>query len=196
MHDYRRYQKTSKVAPMTTNKPLESMLLPLPRITSGASGHLIRPAAHGNGHRGGFTLVEVMLAVALITIAALGTLCYQYLCIKHIRTAQVQLAATRIGQLLIEDWKSTGGEEDYDPEYLEMGFEASGTEEWGQVAITIDNTRYYISMLHEHVADDDVADIELRKINVTVRWKNNLGPGMVDDDDPGVYLTTYVRRDQ
>jgi Tfp pilus assembly protein PilV len=66
--------------------------------------------------RSGLTLVEVMLASAVIIIAALGTLCYEYLCVDHVRYARAQMTATRIGQLLIEDWKSTGGDADYNPE--------------------------------------------------------------------------------
>ena len=57
----------------------------------------------------GMTLSEVMIAVAVVIVAALGTLCYEYLCIDHVRYARAELIATRIGQLLIEDWKSTGG---------------------------------------------------------------------------------------
>jgi hypothetical protein len=137
-----------------------------------------------------------MVATALITIAALGTLCYHYLGVRHIRTSQVELTATRVGQMLLEDWKSTGGKDDYDPEYLEMGFETPSAEESGQFVLNIDDCRLYIIMANELVNKDDVAGTELMKLAVTVRWKKNLGRGMVDDDDPGVYLTTYVRRDQ
>jgi Tfp pilus assembly protein PilV len=150
--------------------------------------HVIRTKA--------MTLVEVMLAVAVIIVAALGTLCYEYLCVDHIRFARAQLAATRVGQLLIEDWKSSGGSADYNPEDLKMGFDLPPGPPAGNYMTVIDDLPLYISMSHSDVATDPVAGVTLRKISVVVHWKKDFGSGAVDDDDPGVNLTTYVRRDQ
>jgi type II secretory pathway pseudopilin PulG len=145
----------------------------------------------------GMTLVEVMLAVAVIIVAALGTLCYEYLCVDHIRFARAQLAATRIAQLLIEDWKSSGGSEDYNPEDLHMGFDLPPEPSAGNYMTVIDDLPLYISMPPPvDVATDPLAGITLRRISVIVQWKKDFGNGAVNNDDPGVNLTTYVRRDQ
>jgi Tfp pilus assembly protein PilV len=144
----------------------------------------------------GMTLVEVMLAVAVIIVAALGTLCYEYLCVNHIRFARAQLAATRVGQLLIEDWKSSGGSTDYNPEDLHMGFALPLGLPAGNFVTTIDGLQLHINMSHSDVATDALAGVTLRRINVVVHWKKDFGNGAVNDDDPGVNLTTYVRRDQ
>jgi hypothetical protein len=137
-----------------------------------------------------------MLASGIIVIAALGTLNYHYLCVRHIRFAQVQLTATRIGQLVIEDWKSTGGRDDYEPEYLGRGFEMPAAGESARTVMEIDNIRYYIDMSHADIDRDDFAGVELRQINVTVRWRKDFDSGALAAEDPGVYLSTYVRRDQ
>ena len=142
------------------------------------------------------TLVEVMLAVTIIVIAALGTLCYEYLCADHVRFARAQLAATRIGQLLLEDWKSAGGADNYNPEDLQMGFSLPAELPAGTYMTTVDGLPLYITMNYDDVATDDFAGVTLRKIAVVVRWKNDTGRGVVTEDDPRVVLTTYVRRDQ
>jgi hypothetical protein len=142
------------------------------------------------------TLVEVMLAVSVIVIAALGTLCYEYLCVDHVRTARAQLAATRVGQLLIEDWKSTGGAENYNPESLQMGFVLPAEVPPGQFMTTIDGLPLHINMSMRNVAVDEEAGVTLREISVMVRWKKDFSNNAPGDDDPRINLTTYVRRDQ
>lgn len=50
-----------------------------------------------------------MVAMAVLAIATLGTLSYQYHSAKHSRIAKLEMTATRTAQLLLEDWKSSGG---------------------------------------------------------------------------------------
>ena len=69
-----------------------------------------------------FTLIETMVAMVVLAIAALGALGYQYHAALQVRIAHAQTTGTRTAQLLLEDWKSTGGSEDYDPIALAMGF--------------------------------------------------------------------------
>jgi prepilin-type N-terminal cleavage/methylation domain-containing protein len=147
-------------------------------------------------NRRGMTLIEVMLAVAIVIIAALGAMCYEYLSVNHVRFARAQLAATRVGQILIEDWKSTGAADNYNPEYLQMGFDTTSPLPNGSCETTIDGLPLYISFSSDDVARDDVAGITLRQINVIVHWNQNFGQGAATADDPGVSLTTYVRRDR
>lgn len=75
----------------------------------------LRPAA-------GLTLVEVIVAMAILAIVALGALGYEYYAAQQVRLAHVQTIATHTAQLLLEDWKSTGGSDDYDPTILGLGF--------------------------------------------------------------------------
>ena len=96
--------------------------------------------------RDGFTIVEVMVAVAIVAIVAFGTLSFQYYSVRESRSAEAQIAATRLGQLLLEDWKSTGGDPDYDATSLGLGFVASTPPATGSYIITLDNQTFYIQM--------------------------------------------------
>jgi type II secretory pathway pseudopilin PulG len=150
----------------------------------------------------GFTLAEVMISVAITIVVALGTLCYQYLSVEHSRISLAQTTATRIGQLLLEDWKSTGGDSDYDPVSLGLGFASPVSlglpSNPGQFFITLDNQTFFIQLVTPSQIDQDtVANVKLLKISVLVQWRKDytLGQGTISADDPQVSLTTYVRRE-
>jgi len=144
---------------------------------------------------GGFTLPEVMVSVAITIVLALGTLCYQYQGVKHSRAAEAQVTATRVAQLLLEDWKSTGGDPDYDPEALGLGFTTPQSGGFGSCMITLDDQSFYMQFEQSDIAHDAVASVLLREISVTVRWRKDFTRGAVGSSDPSICLTTYVRRD-
>ena len=60
-------------------------------------------------HKRGVTLIEALAAMVILAIAALGTLSYQYHSAKHSHITKLEMTATRTAQLLLEDWKSSGG---------------------------------------------------------------------------------------
>ncbi len=70
----------------------------------------------------GFTLIEQLVAAAILTVAAVGAFQYQYYTAAMGRIASGQTAAARAAHLLLEDWKSTGGSTAYDPSSLGLGF--------------------------------------------------------------------------
>jgi prepilin-type N-terminal cleavage/methylation domain-containing protein len=156
---------------------------------------IARVLASRNASVGGFTLPEVMVSVAITVVLALGTLCYQYQGVKHSRNAQAQVTATRIGQILLEDWKSTRGDADYDPQTLGLGFVATETGEFGDYRIMLDNQTFYMQLEHIDRDYDAVAGITLREISVTVKWRRDFTRGIISSSDPSICLTTYVRRD-
>jgi type II secretory pathway pseudopilin PulG len=153
------------------------------------------------------TLVEVMVAMVILTIAALGALSYQYHAATHVRIARAQSAATHVAQLLLEDWKSTGGSEKYAPDILTLGFSSPlpVPAKWANVkamvlakplnsavyAVTIDDLPMLVMLSWEDVAYDTTAGLKLRQLGVTVKF------GVVNqlENIPPVALTTYVRDD-
>lgn len=155
------------------------------------------------------TLVEVMVAMVILTIAALGALSYQYHAAGHARIARAQSAATHVAQLLLEDWKSTGGSKEYDPSILALGFSSPLPipAQWTNVnvkamvlaeplnsavyAVTIDDLPMLVMLSWEDVAYDATAGLKLRQLGVTVKF------GVVHqiENIPPVALTTYVRDD-
>ena len=151
--------------------------------------------------RDGFTIVEVMVAVAIIAIVALGTLSFQYYSVRDSRSSEAQVTATRLGQLLLEDWKSTGGDSDYDATSLGLGFVASTPPATGSYIITLDNQTFYIQMAQQLAPvssgsnPDPVAGVTLQELSVTVSWRKDFGNGTISNSDPTLNLTTFVRRD-
>jgi prepilin-type N-terminal cleavage/methylation domain-containing protein len=146
--------------------------------------------------RNGFSIIEVMLAVSLTCIIALGTLGYQYLTVKHGRATDAQFMASRIAQLLLEDWKGESGDTDYNPESLRLGFDAPDTGEYGSYIIVLGNIPFYIDMESQDVDSDAAAGVTLRQIAVTVKWRHDYTRGAIRATDPMLTFTTYVRRDQ
>jgi type II secretory pathway pseudopilin PulG len=158
------------------------------------------------------TLVETMVAMSILTIAAVGALSSQYHAARHLRIAQAQTTAIRTAQLLLEDWKSTGGSEDYDPTTLGMGFSTFLTAPDGEglslpdgvYGITIDDVPMLIVLNSNDVAYDSDAGITLRQITIRIKWglvtpeDINLGEivsGRVEAMRSLVTSTTYIRLD-
>jgi prepilin-type N-terminal cleavage/methylation domain-containing protein len=151
-----------------------------------------------NSRLHGFTLVEVMLSMAIVIIVALGTLSFQYNGVKPSRASEAQIAATRLGQLILEDWKSTGGDSDYDPNALGLGFTLVTTANY---RITLDYQTFYLQFAQTLAPvtsgsnPDPVAGVTLQQLSVTVSWRKDYAAGTVSGSDPTLTFTTFVRRD-
>ncbi len=157
------------------------------------------------------TLLEVMVATVVLAIAAVGALGYQYHAARQARVARAQIIATRTGQLLLEDWKSTGGSDDYDPTTLGLGFSSISipqffTEGQGKgsgaplhseaYAITIDGVPMQIVLRWEDIDTDEIAEMTLRQLAVVAKFDEALGQsGSLAVYDPAILLTSYVRLD-
>lgn len=150
------------------------------------------------------TLIEVLVATVIISIAAFGVLSYGYHGAKQRRMARAHAGAVRTGHLLLEDWKANGGSIFYaravrgtpNPLELDMGFEyVKMTHKVGGL----------IECIYEFSVDTIPMRIVLTRptgylrlvpLTVTVQW---LDSGSVTDKDRlgnKVELTTDVRIDQ
>jgi prepilin-type N-terminal cleavage/methylation domain-containing protein len=143
--------------------------------------------------RQGFTLVEVIVSVAVTIIVAVGTLSYQYYGVKHDRSAQAQFTAARISQLILEDWKSNGGDTAYDPTTLGLGFMKPEPAEYGTCLFTLDRQTFYIQLTRNQIDYDSVAGVALIQISVTTRWRKDFTRGGLVSSDPTIVMTTYAR---
>ena len=157
------------------------------------------------------TLVEVIVATAVLVIATTGTLSYQYYAAKDAKIARAQIIGTRTAQLLLEDWMSTGGSDEYDPAALGLGFSSvstvpSGFEGMGSplnnnaYSITVDEVPLLVILSWSDVDYDAVSDVILRRLNAIVTF----GSASPDENENltqqlklirPVILTTYVRID-
>lgn len=142
----------------------------------------------------GVTLVEIILAAMVLAVASLGALSYQYHAVKRAKTARAETTASQLAQLLIEDWKSHGGEEQYDPTDLHLGFEKTGTSR--QYKTTLNGFPMQVELWHKDVQTDSEAGVILREIRVTVSWRRDYLDLTPTADDPTFTITTYVRQDQ
>jgi len=162
-------------------------------------------------------LIEVMVAMVVLAIAALGVLSYQYQAAIHARIARAQIAAMRTAQLLLEDWKSTGGSEEYDLSKLGLGFSSSLKipSLWSQGegpglgsplnnsahALTVDNLPMLVVLRWEDVAHDTIAEVKLRQLSIIVRFGEiDRGGDLTFSESylaniPPVIMTTYARVD-
>jgi hypothetical protein len=161
------------------------------------------------------TLIEVMMAAIILVVAAMGTLRCQYYAATHARIARAQTVAARIAQLLLEDWKSTGGSTEYDPTGLGLGFseplaapsgfttaDGLGSALHGGVySIKADDVPLLVMLKHLDVIQDGHAEATLRQLSAVIRFGTSDGSGGPDDPDdrlaglPPMTLVTYVRID-
>ncbi len=150
------------------------------------------------------TLIEVLVATVIISIAATSVLSYGYHGAKQRRMARAHAGATRVGYLLLEDWKANGGsifyaravsgtpnplELDMGFEYVKMTYKAGGLIEC-IYELTVDSIPMRITLTRP------TSYLRLVPLTVTVR---QLDSGSVTDKDQlgnKVELTTDVRIDQ
>jgi prepilin-type N-terminal cleavage/methylation domain-containing protein len=158
------------------------------------------------------TLIELMIAMTIVTIASLGGLSYQYYAAKQSRMAFAQTNATRIAQLLLEDWRSTGGDTvSYNPVNLQLGFSSAPIPtgfdmglSLGSVlnnvvySITINGVPMTIMLSWDDVEQDTTAGTTLRQLQALVRWQQGYvleSGGTTLCNSPVVMTTAYIRLD-
>ena len=62
-----------------------------------------------------FTLVEIMLSVAVLLIALIGTAGYRYQSALDSQKSRLHINAARVGLSLSESWRGLKGSQSYDP---------------------------------------------------------------------------------
>ena len=136
------------------------------------------------------TLIEVIVAMVALAVTAMGALGYQYHAAVQARIAYAQTTSTRAAQLLLEDWKSTGGSSNYDPTALGLGFSADlplpandhAPLPDGIYSIMADNVPLLVMLNSADVDHDDTTGVTLRQLTVTVGWRR----------DPSKNVETYL----
>jgi len=141
----------------------------------------------------GFSLLELIISVLVLGVVSVGSLHYHFYATQQIRTTRAEQTAMRTAQLLLEDWKSTGGDKNYNPEDLEMGFISF---EKNLYTVTIDDLPMTVNLFWSDLGTDSVASVTLRRIQALVRWRSDYSGGAIQTADPIYVMTTYVRLDQ
>ena len=147
--------------------------------------------------RRGFSLVSVMIAIAILLAALIGTSNFRYYSALDAKKAAAKITASRIGLMLCENWRGLGGIETYDPAaYLGSDLTitaSSGPAEptdftlLGSYTVTVNGANFYITLSWKDVSAG------LRALNVIVAWaQRDQGSSSLNDVDNSFKLTTYA----
>lgn len=154
----------------------------------------------------GFTLVEVMISVLIVTILATGAMGYQYTSTRDVKISEVQATAARIAMLLLESWKGQQGDTEFDPADTfasEMTIQNAITgpdapngslgaplTTLGSYEIIVNNVYYYVTLSY-----DDESESEPMILNATIAWRRDYGQGELDGDESFVRYSTFLVSD-
>ncbi len=147
--------------------------------------------------RRGFSLIGVMIAMAILLAALIGTSNFRYYSTLDAQKAAAKITASRIGLMLCENWRGLGGVETYDPE-TSLGAALTITPSTGpdkpgdftllgSYTITLNGANYYITLSWKDVSTG------LRALNIIVVWaQREQGTSSLNDADTSFKLTTYA----
>jgi len=147
--------------------------------------------------RRGVSLVSIMIAIAILLAALVGTSNFRYYSALDARKAAAKITAARIGLMLCENWRGLGGTETYNPAaYFGSALTitpSAGPDKpadftlLGSYTITLNGDNYYITLSWKDVSTG------LRALNVVVAWAQRAqGPSSIADVDKSFKLTTYA----
>lgn len=154
----------------------------------------------------GFTLIETMVVVAIVSIAFIGMLSFRYHCVTQAKRADVQINAARLGEMLLETWKGMGGFSSYDPSAefplstfgSQFAITTSSTGPAAQTGFTplasmykvldkANNVYYYATLSYKpKVSPEPLA------LNATIVWRQGYTEGSITADCQTLRMTTYV----
>lgn len=144
--------------------------------------HNVRPA---------ISIIEIMIFIAVLSIAVIGTSGYRYFATLDIRRSDNEITAGRIASQLCESWKGVGGGDSttYNPLTdpgiglaIESASDALAPEKpltftllnnGGYYKVVSDNRTYYTTMSYYTVNGTKPTDPNLQTLNVIVSWPSN-----------------------
>ena len=147
------------------------------------------------------TIVEIMAAILILTIAVIGASGYRYYAALDVRKAAMHRTAARVALLLCESWRGQGltASGTYDP-VAHLGSEisittsvtgpsaADGFTELGRYEIIIDGVHYWVTLSWMDIAT------ELRALNIVAAWDEQGSGADYASTNKTFKLTTYVAR--
>ena len=145
-------------------------------------------------HTGGFTLLEVVIASLILGIVSVGAMSYHYYAHRMAQRARAEITAARTARLILDNWKRTGGDDQFDLTDLEMWFaKDSQTDVY---TITADGLPMTVALDCRDVEHDPLAMVTLRQIEATLRWRLDYRDGAIRSGDPEYIVSTYVRQEE
>jgi prepilin-type N-terminal cleavage/methylation domain-containing protein len=145
-------------------------------------------------HSRGVTLIELVVVLLILTIVSVGAVNYQYFGTRMAHRADAEITAARTARLLLDNWKKKGGDENFDPQDLDMGFTQPAKETY--YLVTVNQLPMTVMLDWKDIQVDADAGVGLRELEITIQWRLDYQDGEVGDTDPSYVMTTYVRRDE
>ena len=142
-----------------------------------------------------FSLIEVVVTIGVLAVMALGALSYQFHAVKQVKRAGVKMSATRLGMLVLENWKIQGGAQHYDPTVLDPSATQLPNNDDIYV-FEINGVSFYLDLSASDVQSNEETGVTLRELSVSVQWNPDYREGLPDSDDPISTFNTFVRCDQ
>ena len=152
--------------------------------------------------RRGFTLVEIMCTITVLSVAVIGTSGYRYFATLDVQRADTRTTAARMALLLCEGWRGVNGSQTWDPttylgsDLVTKPISYSTTFNDLNVlqgrTIVSNDTNYHVFLLFKDVEPG------LRALNVIVAWspKGRAISSIYDITNPDNFelfeLTTYA----
>lgn len=143
---------------------------------------------------GGFSLLETVIAIVILTILSIGTLGYHYLASRMASRANAELTAARTARFILDNWKKTGGDEHFNLQDLNAGFNRIGNS--NQYTVTINRLPMTAEVSWKDIDENRLSMTQIRQIQVTIRWKSDYSQGSMTAGDPCYIIATYARRDE
>lgn len=145
--------------------------------------------------RRGFTLTEVVVTIAILSVVSLGVINYQFHAIRRTKLANSKMAAARIGLLILENWKNVGGSSSFDPTTLDIGI--IDIEEGDDMyQLIVDNVPFYFNFSSQEIDANATTGVTLCQLQVSVQWRSDGQQQLPISSDPSSTFYTYVRQDQ
>jgi len=147
--------------------------------------------------RRGVSLVSIMIAIAILLAALIGTSNFRYYSALDAQKAAAKITASRIGLMLCENWRGLGGAETYEPvTYLGSDLtitSSAGPDKpadftlLGSYTVTVNGANFYITLSWKDVSAG------LRALNIIVAWaQREQRQSSLSDADKSFKLTTYA----
>lgn len=160
-----------------------------------------KPLQRGRSLRA-FTVLEVVISILIIMVLVNGVLGYQYFSTRDVRLSEVQASAARLGLLLLESWKGSGGDGGFDS-VLQFGTEldieavADGPAvpedpeaafvKTGSYGVQFETTYFFVT-LSKAEATEQKPPI----LNAVVAWRPDYTPGELNGTESAVRFSSFM----
>ena len=166
----------------------------------------------------GLTLIEVMISMLVSLVIVIGVMSYMYSTASNARAADVRITAARLGQMLLDAWKTNitivkiDGEdvgiwnvETFNP--MDESFKSNlpaviattdigdsgvvGGTELQKYRIYIDGANFFATLSYRDGEDESNGTGQLLLLNVCMAWNRNYSSSELDDYSRNISLSSY-----